>query len=442
MKRMKRLISTLACALAVLIGTCILVPIMEVRGASTVNSVVYPTGVWPDDVHNVQVAVNLGGTVLLKATNTAGQPTAFNFGTPESLPDRRVFLSIDVSVLGERVGSNMTTIQGGRSPISCLVPVKSRIQGIDFEGPLHSAILIAASTGSEIIGNRINGVVPDLTPIGFVVGDGLDVLGDDDSITGKVRVADNVIENLHAHFSSGIQFDRVAAEVEITGNTIHIYQSEGIAATHSHNSVSIETNFIISGPGNPGSEGNGILIGGDPDAVYHVSRNTVISENPFADGIILFGGVFFVSEGTIGAVVEKNNVTMHNSLFGGISLYGRVTDAYVGENTIEGDGAFALQAFGFGPANPTSANRFQGNNISHFTASVADVFFGPNTQDNVLLGDCSSVIDLGVNNFVTCGQLTSGNLIGEQMATAHARKLEALQRLTSVDRRAAMMSDR
>jgi len=190
----------------------------------------------------------------------------------------------------------------------------------------------------------------------------------------------------------------------------------------------------------PDCSGAALLVSGDHEAAYRITRNTVTCEDPTADGIIVIGGLF--SEGTVGAVVEKNNVTMHNSLFGGISLYGRVTGAYVGENTIEGDGAFALQAFGFSPANPTSANRFQGNNISHFTASVADVFFGPNTRDNVVMGDCSSVIDLGVNNFVTCGQLTSGNLIGEEMATAHARKLEALQRLTSVDRRPAVMTDR
>jgi hypothetical protein len=101
MKRMKRIISTFACALAVLIWTCAPVPIMEVRGASTVNSVVYPSGVFPDDVLNVQAAVDLGGNVLLKATNAAGQPTAFNFGTPEALPDRQVLLTTDVSILGE-----------------------------------------------------------------------------------------------------------------------------------------------------------------------------------------------------------------------------------------------------------------------------------------------------------------------------------------------------
>jgi hypothetical protein len=446
MKRMKRLISTFACALAVLIWTCAPVPIMEVRGATTVDSVVYPTGRWPIDVLNVRNAVKGGGTVLLKATNTAGQPTAFNFGTPEEAhsPLNAVELTTDVNIVGERVGSNMTTIQGGLGPIRSRVPVKSRIQGIDFEGPLGHAIQISASTGSDIIGNRINSVVPLPLSVGFSESDGIDVSGNDDpsAITGTIRIADNVIENLPGDFANAVQCDEVAADIEITGNTINIgeghhrIQGWGILVIRSHSSVLIDQNLL-----GPDMADEGIVIWGDADAVYHVSRNTVICENPFADGISAVGGLF--TEGTVRPVIEKNHVTMHNSLFGGISLYDLVTGAYVGENKIEGDGAFALQVnevFG-DPANIASANRFEGNDIADFTSSVADVYFGTNTQDNVYVGDCSSVIDLGVNNHITCATPSSGNPMGEQMRSAHARKREALQRLTSVDRRSASMTD-
>ena len=47
-------------------------------GGST--TVVYPTGQYPADVNNVQAAVSAGGKVLLKATDTAGVFTPFNFG--------------------------------------------------------------------------------------------------------------------------------------------------------------------------------------------------------------------------------------------------------------------------------------------------------------------------------------------------------------------------
>jgi len=122
---------------------------------------------------------------------------------------------------------------------------------------------------------------------------------------------------------------------------------------------------------------------------------------------------------------------MHHSQFGGISLYGLVTGSLIGENTIAGDSAFALQANqGFNPANLASSNRFQGNNISQLTSSVADVFLGPNTLDNIVLGNCGSLIDLGAGNFVTCGTLTTGNPNGAASA-AGAQKQQILQRLMS-----------
>jgi hypothetical protein len=177
----------------------------------------------------------------------------------------------------------MTTIQGGFVPIRTEAPVKSRIQGIDFEGPLAQAIEIFDSTGSDIIGNRINSVVPALLVIGPTQSIGINISGN----TERVRIADNVIENLFsADFANAIQCSEVAADMEITGNTINIGEGHhrirgwGITVIHSHSSVLIDQNVL-----GPDMADEGIVIGGSADAVYHVSRNTVICENPFADGI-------------------------------------------------------------------------------------------------------------------------------------------------------------
>ena len=43
-----------------------------VAASHPAHSVVYPTGVFPDDVQNVQAAVDKGGVVLLKAVNVSG----------------------------------------------------------------------------------------------------------------------------------------------------------------------------------------------------------------------------------------------------------------------------------------------------------------------------------------------------------------------------------
>ncbi len=439
---MKRVMNVAFIAAGILMIASIgLVQAAETRGAVPVTSIVYPTGAFPGDVQHVQSAVNLGGTVLLKATNAVGVPTAFNFGTPVALSGRRVLFTTDVTVLGERVGSHMTTVNGGFAPFRSPLPVKIRIEGIDFESPLSQAIRITASTGAEIVGNRINGVIPirvgNPTQGFFTFGDGIDVFGNSNpqhAITGKVRIADNVIMNLTAQFATAIQLDAVAADSEVSGNTInlgpteHDLQGIGIVVIRSLGSVSIDHNSL-----GPDMAGAGIFIAGDHTAAYQVSSNTVICESPFADGIAVTGGDF--SEGTINPVIEKNHITMHNSEFtGGINLYGLVSNGFVGENKIDGFGAVAMILNqGADPGNLVSSTRLQGNNISRFNASLADVLFDTNTQDNVLVGHCTSIIDLGINNLATCAHLGNTSLITEPMRNAQVQKSEKLHKIMSAD---------
>ena len=369
-------------------------------------TVVYPTGVFPDDVAHVQAALNLGGTVILKAVNASGEPAAFNFGSPELLPGRRVLVSTDVSIIGEQIGSSMTTIQGGLEPIRCNVPVRITIQGLSFKSPMGNAIGVGASTGASIVGNRIDSVVPLPFPT-FTFGDGIDVSPFDVSstITGKIVVSGNVITNLTADCCAAIQFDSVAAESEITGNTVEGFASVGILAIRSgQTSVLIANNLVVLGPAF--MAGASIAIDGNPQAAFLITDNVVFSDNLTADGIYA-AGVF--SAGSVAPVIRKNHVTMHNSLFGGISIYGQVSSALVEGNQIDGDSAFALQiAEGISPGEVATSNRLQGNNISQANPSVADLYLGTNSQANDVLGSCNSVIDLGIGNFVTCGRLTTG----------------------------------
>jgi hypothetical protein len=69
----------------------------------------------------VQAAIDRGGTVFLKATNIAGKPMAFNFGTPDpnhggttcNVDGVSVSITVDVAIIGERAGQQMATIKGG-----------------------------------------------------------------------------------------------------------------------------------------------------------------------------------------------------------------------------------------------------------------------------------------------------------------------------------------
>jgi len=386
--------------------------------AASSFTTVYPTGAFPLDVQNVQTALDRGGTVLLKATNSAGHPTAFNFGAPDPAIGGGVDLHVDVTILGERIGQRMTTINGGYIPILGLVPVRTHIEGIDFETPLAAAITLLTSTGTDIVGNRINGVVGIEVVFG-TDGDGIDLFGNDDplnAITGHVRIVGNVIENLGADFANGMQLDGVAAEVEITGNTVNFPQSNGpiqtigITAFRSHNLVSIIGNNVTMGPGSPNAFPAPIFVSGELDARYVVVGNNVVSNHPNADGIIVTGGDF--SEPTQGALVAGNHITIHSAAteFGGagVSVYGAVNNSLVSANVIEGASSFALQvAEGFFSSSTADSNRLVGNLISQHTASTADVYFGTNTSNTLFIGSCKTHLDLGVSNDIFCGKAVS-----------------------------------
>src|SRR5262249_47398229 len=157
-----------------------------------------------------------------------------------------------------------------------------------------------------------------------------------------------------------------------------------------------------------------------------------VAEHPLADGIILLGGTSILGPGpVVNAVVEKNRVTMHDSQFGGISLYGMVSTSYVGQNEILGGGAFALQAVGtsvgFAPEEHALSNAFVGNNIARFHATVADVFLDFNSESNTLVGNSGSVIDFGIDNRITGYSNMSGGVHLGQFQDVQAAKRAVMQ---------------
>lgn len=191
-----------------------------------------------------------GGTVLLKATDESGVPTAFNFGAPERSIDRVVRLRTDVAVLGETVGVGQTTIRGGWIPFLGVTRNRTTIEGNRIDTVQSSAVLVIRGSGT----------------------------------------------------------------------------------------VDITRNHIRSGPGDPGEEtfGNGITVVGSDGARHRIRQNTLLLENPQADGIILLGFDFL---GEIdGAVVDGNRVHMRETNFGAITLVGGVSRSLVSNNTITGEG--------------------------------------------------------------------------------------------------------
>jgi hypothetical protein len=367
------------------------------------DEVVFPTGEFPADVENVQAAVDRGGLVLLKATNMDGQPTLFNFGPPAPGVGGGVRVTNDVWVLGETIGAHTTTISGGVIPFVGR-DGHIRIESLNFEAPLLSAIIVIRSTGAEIVGNRITSVVPVLLDFGLTEGRAIKFLANSFPITGKVVVADNVILDMHADLSDGIVFDEVEADTCIEGNCIVDVQSNGIFMINSRGAVRIADNFIAPGPGDGGffTLGNGIALVNSSavdasQSSFHVTDNRVICDNPFADGIQLYG-----VDVTIDAPeIRKNHVTMHGSEYGAVTYYGNVSHGRVSNNRIDGDAGFAFDMVAVAPDDLAESNSFHGNNISQFEAGIADIFLDVHTRNTVVNGRVRGVLDLGVDNRVS-----------------------------------------
>lgn len=389
------------------------------------GQVIYPTGSSATDLSNVQTAVNSGGAILLKAASASGTPTAFEFDSG------RVRLTNDVAITGETLNGNMTTIRHGflafRSQFGLRADVS--IRGIHFDSPRSAAVLITWSRGFDFSDNVVTDVVGTPAFPGFTKGQAVwvtegTIVG---AIVGQITIVNNVVERVYADLSYGVALARLDAEATIIGNTFRDTKDTGILAVKSSRLTTIEDNTIVGGPPDPGfnSSGNGIFTG-QGQGGYLIRRNTVVTDNPLADGISLSGLIDLPAEVPASSVVEHNSVTMHGSQFGGITIYGTVQPSLIASNRVEGDGAYALDISPIFGDEVCDGTVFRGNNISHFQASVADVFLDTVAHDTVFVGHSGIVVDNGFNNRITGFSSLAGG-VGSAMQAAHEQKRQFLQ---------------
>lgn len=382
--------------------------VANASGGDAVGEVaVYPTGDPATDIARVQAAVDSAENVLLKASDEfTGAPTEFDFG--ENTPDGGfVVMSRDVAIRGETLGSHRTTIAGGFAPVRGVAsnPVTSSIRGIDFAAPGAAALFVTGATGVEFVDNRVHDVVglPDWIP-GLSKGQGVWIVGFA-TVTGDILIADNVIEGVDAHNGYGLALFGFSADARIERNTIRGVDTAGILVGNHTGDVWITGNQIAPGPARYQSDyghGSGIIVGNAYGGSADVRGNTIDCVNPWALGIFIAASNTLFGDIQEHAVIEKNRVTVHGSLSGGIALMGSVTNTLVRDNQVMGEGEFALGGLVWiTPADTVGSNTFKGNNISLFESFVADVLFDVNTHQNVVRGSAKSVIDLGVDNWIS-----------------------------------------
>lgn len=364
---------------------------------------VQPTGLFPDDLLNVQAAVDAGGTVVLGATGASGEPLSFNFGPAVSRESggRGVEITTDVSLIGERRGSAVATIAGGKIPLIGFPGVKVSVSDITFERPFEEAIFLSDPASARIVDNRIEHVVGRFVSPSLGFGWGIEVL------RGRnITIAGNVIDDVDAPSAVGIAVF-AARDVLIAGNRVSGTNTIAIEASGNTGVTRIVDNTVAPGPERypRGSFGVGIETNGP--GLYEIRDNDATCVNPNAGCIFVFGMTNLFSFGPVVApVIEDNRVDTGANGGAAIVLIGQVSEGRVADNKITGtgDAAFAVVGAGCCPdRNDLFGNTFLDNDLTQFTSLFADVYFDEFTHENVFSGQCRSVIDLGVGNQITCG---------------------------------------
>lgn len=394
--------------------------------------IIHPTGIFPDDVYNVQSVIdNLGvqgadGKIILAACNEAGEPTSFNFGEGNFFDGKRLYVVVwgdedsgDIAFVGETVGPAQTTIIGGIQSLFCARRAKFEVRGIRFEGAEAAPIVVYRCDSCVIENNKIFYVRGD--PFGMGPGGVPKAVGiwvaanywELNNIRGRVEIRNNQIYHVVADYAFGIAIVCTNASFEVSGNEIQNVNSVGILISDNKKPVVIEKNSVIPGPGNtpsPFSEGNGIHANfqapfhlGD-EATIHVEKNLVICENHYASGISAFGNSF---QPVKNSVFAENRIFMTDTLMAGIDLGvfgGRgYIDNYIGENIIEGKGEWAIFLGEFWPDKKPSAlfgNFFEQNDLNNYSSAGPDVFFDEFTRNNVYFGGSETVLDMGQHNVI------------------------------------------
>ena len=377
------------------------------------KTVVYPTGVFPDDVVNVQAAVSKGGEVELEPVDATGALASFNFG-PATSEGAYVNLPVDIFLHGNRVRGKMTTISGGNTPIIVYDPIHFTIAGLQFNQPADAAIFVLASKEAAIVDNVVNGVVGVDYGAGYTQGFGIGVnpgySAYASDVTGQVLISRNIINGVRALQGYGLLTANVDAEVIIDDNEVKNVNLNGILVGGISENATVINNVVVTGAAQDPNftAGNGILVGHALGGHFNIIGNRVQCVNPNADGISFIASADLPVDGSL---VTKNQVVMRGSYYGGISLYDTPSHVIVAQNTISGDGSYALQVSTAVSQTPATAvaNEFIDNSVDQFGATNSDIFLDINATETVLCHQRGSLIDNGSDTKKETGCRWSGH---------------------------------
>lgn len=379
------------------------------------------------DVQAVQKGVDQGGIINLKGT--------FDFGN-----EGRVNITKDVKILGETGGGGkpFTKISGGfwtfHSPLPAKLPPeapgpKITIQGIHFDGALHTPIYLAYSSGATISNNKMTNIRPKLSEDPIFGKTGLNRQQGiacypglaqpiqarkymPDLFTGNLIIEDNYIDmtndvptktmsqGVFTAWTTGIKAQiRHNTVINCSRNSLEAIDNyldkdrNGQVILQENNIVTATEGVPVPTPGTP----NGMVIGWfldisgglDPqrNIKYLVLNNGIRTRGKSSAGIAAF---------TDGVVIATNGIFSEEGA--ALPLFVASSDGYIAYNKMEGTSS--NPAMMVRPWKPLkgSQNVFVGNDIKQFKTSSPSVVFGEGSCDNLFMGAECKVSDLGSNN--------------------------------------------
>jgi hypothetical protein len=345
------------------------------------------------DPANVQTAVNTGGA----GPRTVCLAGVFDFG-------EEGFVVIDpepavpaLAIVGLNDLTGKAAIRNGLEPFrfspASTLPVL-RIANLRFERPSFAAIAIfRGNQRVEISGVHVDGVESiHLSFFGLALREGIVLTSTFAEIAGEVVIRDNVIDagtygpadlddvNFGILASGGAPLNPfpITAALTIERNEVLNWAGSGIGVVGVHGSV-IQHNRIRPGPvalelSDPSvCVANGILLGGSDAS--QVQYNTIDKDL---------------------ALSPVSNAPPACSA--GVVLQGIAIGSFVTGNRIAGAGSHALFLQGTAAQ---EENRFLGNNLTHFAATGATVFLGPQAKNNTFIGHVHSVEGNVTENAIT-----------------------------------------
>ena len=391
--------------------------------ATAADITVVGTGAPGHDVPNVQIAVDKGGSILLKGH--------FDFGS-----EGRVKITKNVRISGETdaVGEPTTTISGGFWTLYAPLPFKDAppadtgpiitVSSIRFDGAKGTPLHFPHVGGLDVSGCTVTDVIPQQVGIEWSGGDALPfqagiIVGNrivytkselKRAVTGTVRIENNrfFMENKRPDETAGFGVLvnwTTGADIVIKDNIVLRSSRNGIEVLDNardakgRGSISITGNRITTD-----DEGlpyphkytpNGIVAGwyfdtsGGADFSRNnrmaISGNRIEARGDASTGILLYANDM---------VVTCNDIIMG----GGASARGIVqtgSRGFFANNRVRGEARYALYCYPF-EALKATANTFAWTELNDFTSIKGHILLGGRV--NVVVGKVPSLLDKGKGN--------------------------------------------